>query len=549
MKPYSLQVIMGSGAAGMGLLGQHSLNPTANLMPKTSQIVVGVPYQQKSSKLGSLRPCPSYKPFCITASLTMGKPSASVPAQPYNFPEGKQSFVDAPLSELDPEMNAIIEKEKQRQFRGLELIASENFTSRAVMEAVGSCLTNKYSEGLPGKRYYAGNEFIDQSERLCQQRALEAFHLDSSVWGVNVQPLSGSPANFAVYTALLQPHDRIMGLDLPHGGHLSHGFMTAKRRVSATSIYFESMPYRLDESTGFIDYEMLEKTATLFRPKLIIAGASAYPRDIDYPRMRQIADTVGAYLMMDMAHISGLIAASIMANPFDFCDVVTTTTHKSLRGPRGGMIFFKKEPVLGIDLETAINNAVFPGLQGGPHNHTIGGLAVCLKQAVTAEFKAYQIQVVANCRALAKRLMDLGYTLVSGGSDNHLVLVDLRPLGIDGARAEKVLDAASITLNKNSVPGDKSAMVPGGIRIGTPALTTRGLLEDDFIKVADFIHEGVQIAIKAKGFVQSTKLKDFIEFIESDQFQQQNSISDLKRQVESFASQFPLPGVGTENLR
>jgi len=541
---------MGSGAAGMGLLGQHLLNPTANLMPKNSQVVLGVPCQQKSSKLGGVRPCPSYKPFCITASLTMGKSSASAPAQaqPCNFPEGKQSFVDPPLSELDPDMHAIIEQEKQRQFRGLELIASENFTSRAVMEAVGSCLTNKYSEGLPGKRYYAGNEFIDQSERLCQQRALEAFHLDSSAWGVNVQPLSGSPANFAVYTALLQPHDRIMGLDLPHGGHLSHGFMTAKKRVSATSIYFESMPYRLDESTGFIDYEMLEKTAILFRPKLIIAGASAYPRDIDYPRMRQIADTVGAYLMMDMAHISGLIAASIMANPFDFCDVVTTTTHKSLRGPRGGMIFFKKEPVLGINLETAINNAVFPGLQGGPHNHTIGGLAVCLKQAVTAEFKAYQIQVVANCRALAKRLMDLGYNLVSGGSDNHLVLVDLRPLGIDGARVENVLDAASITLNKNSVPGDKSAMVPGGIRIGTPALTTRGLLEDDFIKVADFIHEGVQIAIKAKGSVQSTKLKDFIEFIESDNFQQRNSISDLKRQVESFASQFPLPGVGTENL-
>lgn len=548
VKKYSLQVIMGGGAAGMGLLGQYALNPTGNLMPKTSQLVLGVPGQQKSSKLGGLRPCPSYKPFCTTASLTMGKPSASVPAQPCNFPEGKQSFVDPPLSELDPEMNAIIEQEKQRQFRGLELIASENFTSRAVMEAVGSCLTNKYSEGLPGKRYYAGNEFIDQSERLCQQRALEAFHLDSSTWGVNVQPLSGSPANFAVYTALLQPHDRIMGLDLPHGGHLSHGFMTAKKRVSATSIYFESMPYRLDESTGFIDYEMLEKTATLFRPKLIIAGASAYPRDIDYPRMRQIADTVGAYLMMDMAHISGLVAASIMASPFDFCDVVTTTTHKSLRGPRGGMIFFRREPVLGIDLETAINNAVFPGLQGGPHNHTIGGLAVCLKQAVTAEFKAYQVQVVANCRALAKRLMDLGYNLVSGGSDNHLVLVDLRPLGIDGARVENVLDAASITLNKNSVPGDKSAMVPGGIRIGTPALTTRGLLEDDFIKVADFIHEGVQIAITAKGSVQSTKLKDFIEFIKSDNFQQRNSISDLKKQVESFASQFPLPGVGTENL-
>ncbi|MCL7045496.1 hypothetical protein MKW94_029853 [Papaver nudicaule] len=294
------------------------------------------------------------------------------------------------------------------------------------MEAVGSCLTNKYSEGLPGKRYYGGNEYIDELETLCQQRALAAFHLDGKKWGVNVQPLSGSPANFEVYTALLNPHDRIMGLDLPHGGHLSHGFMTPKRRVSGTSIYFESMPYRLDESTGLIDYDMLEKTATLFRPKLIIVGASAYPRDFDYPRMRKIADSVGAFLMMDMAHISGLVAASVLADPFEYCDVVTTTTHKSLRGPRGGMIFFKKDHVLGVDMESAINNAVFPGLQGGPHNHTIGGLAVCLKHAQSPEFKAYQFQVVSNCQALARRLTELGYELVSGGTDNHLVLVDLR---------------------------------------------------------------------------------------------------------------------------
>ncbi|XP_026451169.1 serine hydroxymethyltransferase 3, chloroplastic-like, partial [Papaver somniferum] len=262
----------------------------------------------------------------------------------------------------DPEIRSVIDSEKNRQFNSLELIASENFTSRAVMEAVGSCLTNKYSEGLHGKRYYGGNEYIDELETLCQQRALAAFHLDPKKWGVNVQPLSGSPANFEVYTALLNPHDRIMvSLDLPHGSHLSHGFMTPKRRVSGTSIYFESMPYRLDESTGLIDYDMLEKTATLFRPKLIIVGVSAYPRDFDYPRMRKIADSVGAFLMMDMAHISGLVVASVLSDPFEYCDVVTTTTHKSLRGPRGGMIFFKKDPVLWVDMESAINNVVFPG--------------------------------------------------------------------------------------------------------------------------------------------------------------------------------------------
>ncbi|GAV87411.1 SHMT domain-containing protein [Cephalotus follicularis] len=520
----------------MGTL-QQPISTNGSSFPLKGSSINGFPQKVKFSLL---KPCRSSQ---LEGSLVSGSPPYSVSA---SLPEvgGKwTNFVDYGMSEADPEVWKIISKEKERQFKSLELIASENFTSRAVMEAVGSCLTNKYSEGLPGKRYYGGNEYIDELEMLCQERALEAFHLDGKMWGVNVQPLSGSPANFEVYTAILNPHDRIMGLDLPHGGHLSHGFMTPKRRVSGTSIYFESMPYRLDESTGLVDYNMLEKTANLFRPKLIIAGASAYPRDFDYLRMRKIADSVGSFLMMDMAHISGLVAASVVADPFEYCDIVTTTTHKSLRGPRGGMIFFKKDPVLGVDLESAINNAVFPGLQGGPHNHTIGGLTVCLKHAQSPEFKAYQNKVVSNCRALANRLIGLGYKLVSGGSDNHLVLVDLRPMGIDGARVEKILDLASITLNKNSVPGDKSALVPGGIRIGSPAMTTRGFTEKEFVATADFIHEGVQIALEAKELVSGSKLQDFIKFVTSPSFSLRDQVLDLRRRVEALTTQFPMPGV------
>ncbi|THG12146.1 hypothetical protein TEA_013912 [Camellia sinensis var. sinensis] len=430
--------------------------------------------------------------------------SSSVHNQPIHRVFNGGSFYY--LSSLPNE--AVYEKEKSRKSvkTGLELIPSENFTSVSVMQAVGSVMTNTISEGYPGARYFGGNEYIDMAESLCQKRALEAFRLDPAKWGVNVQSLSGSPSNFQVYTALLKPHERIMALDLPHGGHLSHGYQTDTKKISAVSIFFETMPYRLNESTGYIDYDQLEKSATLFRPKLIVAGASAYARLYDYARIRKVCDKQKAIMLADMAHISGLVASDVIPSPFDYADVVTTTTHKSLRGPRGAMIFFRKglkeinkqgQEVM-YDYEDKINQAVFPGLQGAPHNHKITGLAVALKQAVTPEYKAYQEQVLTNCSKFAQTLMEKGYELVSGGTANHLVLVNLKNKGIDGSRVEKVLESVHIAANKNTVPGDVSAMVPGGIRMGTPALTSRGFVEEDFAKVAYFFDAAIKLALKIK---------------------------------------------------
>ena len=373
----------------------------------------------------------------------------------------------------DPEVGAAMQQELMRQRRNLELIASENIVTPAVMAAMGSVLTNKYAEGLPAKRYYGGCEYVDVVENIAIERAKKVFGANFA----NVQPHSGAQANFAVYFALLQPGDKVMGMNLAHGGHLTHG-----SPVNVSGKYFQFDAYGVNDD-GFIDYDDFEQRAKAYQPKLIVAGASAYPRIIDFKRISEIAREVGAYLMVDMAHIAGLVAAGLHPSPVPYADVVTTTTHKTLRGPRGGLILCNDE-----EMAKRINKAVFPGTQGGPLMHIIAGKAVCFGEALQPEFKAYQQQVINNAKALADGLLKRGINLVSGGTDNHLMLVDLRGTGITGKELEHRMDSVYITANKNAIPNDpEKPFVTSGVRLGTAAVTTRGLKEADMDIIADCI--------------------------------------------------------------
>lgn len=407
------------------------------------------------------------------------------------------------VESVDPEVAGAIHAEARRQAEHIELIASENYTSRAVMEAQGSCLTNKYAEGYPGRRWYGGCEHVDVIESLAIERAKKLFGADHA----NVQAHSGSQANTAVYFSVLQPGDRILTMDLAHGGHLTHG-----HKANFSGKLYEVHHYGVSPETGCIDYDALAKHAAEVKPRMITAGASAYPRTIDFAKMREIADSVGAYLFVDMAHIAGLVAGGAHPSPVPYADFVTTTTHKSLRGPRGGIILCKEQYAKKVD------SLMFPGVQGGPLMHVIAAKAVCLHEALQPEFKDYAKQIVTNAKALAASLARLGYTISSGGTDNHVMLVDLRPRGLTGLEAQTALDHAAITVNKNAIPFDTEPITKtGGIRIGTPAMTTRGMKEEEMMEIADLVHAALEARNDPDG------------------------LAAVRRRVVALTSRFPLP--------
>ncbi|MEM6884695.1 MAG: serine hydroxymethyltransferase [Verrucomicrobiota bacterium] len=407
------------------------------------------------------------------------------------------------LAETDPQIASLINQEQKRQGQNIELIASENFTSRAVMEAQGSCLTNKYAEGYPAKRWYGGCEFVDEIETLAIDRAKELFEADHA----NVQPHSGSSANMAVYYSVLKPGDKILTMDLSHGGHLTHG-----HPMNFSGQLYDVKHYGVEKETGMIDYDKLAASAEEFQPKMITVGASAYSRIINFERMGEIAKSVGAYLFADIAHIAGLVAAGEHPSPVPFADFVTTTTHKTLRGPRSGLILCKEEHAKGVD------SLVFPGCQGGPLVHVIAAKAVCFLEALQPEFKSYQSQVRKNAKALCAGMKSNGYDIISGDTENHVMLVDLQPKGINGKESQIALDHAGITVNKNAVPFDEqSPFKAGGIRLGSPAATTRGMLEPEMARIANWIHEGIE------------------------QREDPDALSAIRDEVYSFTANYPLP--------
>jgi glycine hydroxymethyltransferase len=378
----------------------------------------------------------------------------------------------------EKELWDLVKKEEKRQLHDIDLIASENYASDEVRTLLGSVLVNKYSEGYPGKRYYPGNKYYDEIELLCQKNALKAFKLSPKKWHANVQPYSGSPANFAVYGGLLSPGDTILGMKLAAGGHLTHG-----HKVSFSGKFFNAIQYGVDEKTGLIDYEEIERLAKEHKPKMIVSGISAYPRKINFKRIGEIAKSVDAYHMADISHIAGLVAAGLHQSPFPYSDVVTTTTHKTLAGPRGAVIFCREE------LAEKIDKGVFPGLQGGPHNNVTAAKCQMFYEALQPSFKKYEEQIIKNAKALAEELKELGFNLVTGGTDNHLMLLNLKNFNIDGLTAEKLLEKNGVIANRNSIPGDSSPFKPSGIRIGTPAVTRRGMKEKEMKVIAKRIYD------------------------------------------------------------